>query len=566
MSHQLQFTVHKGDYTKVDVIVDNSNTVRLEWDIDRYHDIFHGDLWVSDEILDIKKRPERMERIHCPVQNMVLVGELQLYSTYVLKSDTSTPVYMFRPLDYHFPSFYVHSNLRKKYKTNVWISIQVGEWSTSSKFPSGSTKECFGEITDYTAIEMALFHHFQLARKSFKIPSELGYSLPIDRVAIKHDIISIDPDGCTDIDDAFSFTVDTLYIHISDVLHNCGWFPNSLQQLINELPRSTSVYLKDTVIPMLAKEWSSGKASLLQGQRRHMLTLEIKRIDGEFQYRFYPSTGKIKRNATYDTYKMTDDLVQFVSNAYADIVGKYRSDDPIREFQITDTHTLVEAMMIMYNLYFGNSFSPCIVRTQQSSSPYILPDDIDSDIRQFLMFTRMNKANYEWKDETAQTHATLGLCYYTHVTSPIRRMTDLVNQYLYYRRQDIDYTKLCEDMNRYEKTLRTYYRRRNLLYLADSLYRVKEGRSCTVSITAVNVWKNHMTVYFPDERISIRVPIVHSKLLDIHQLQSSDTDIKIQNIQTGEITTLPLYKKIQVSLFGKPNMFAIDDSLKIKWH
>ena len=70
-----------------------------------------------------------------------------------------------------------------------------------------------------------------------------------DREFIKKDIISIDPDGCRDIDDALSYYVENsilhLQIHISDVYY----LLKNLKLL--DIENVTSIYLKNCVIPML---------------------------------------------------------------------------------------------------------------------------------------------------------------------------------------------------------------------------------------------------------------------------------------------------------------------------
>lgn len=570
MTHKITFIINKGDYTSVDVKV-SDRVIPLQWTLEEYAGIFHEDVWeLCDSIPDDlhMRRPVNMACcIKSPIREKTIVGELQLYSTYVLKSQTSTPVYLFRPLDYHYPSFYIHSNLKKKYSANVLISIQVNDWKDGSKFPDGTTKECFGLITQYSAMEMALFHHFQLSRKSFKLPTSTTSFPPFMRTKITADITSIDPDGCTDIDDAFTYEDGTLLIHISDVFHNCKWFPESMEELISQLPRTTSVYMKETLLPMLVAEWSSNKASLLQGTTKHMLTLEIKEVNGEFVYRLFPTIGKIRRNATYDNYIMSNELCDYVSRVYGDMTRRYTTNrnNSIRKFEIVDTHTLVEAMMIIYNDYFGNTVANCIVRTQEKSVP-VVPDNIDNTVRQFVIFTQMNKANYSWKTDTTGEHSTLGLANYTHVTSPIRRMTDLLNQYIYYNHSALPVESVCAIMNKYEKQLRIYYRKRNIIYLGEQLYRNKTTASTTVYITAANAFKNRMTLYFPDESLSIRVPIVPNKLLDIREIQTGPREIIIRDLQNATSTTLPLFQKLSVTLVGKPNIFAIDDSLKIKWH
>ena len=627
----IQFHIHKGDYTHVTArVVGNEDIteIELKWDVSTYYDIFNNDVWSIEGIADfadiINKRPtSSMTRVSSEVAmrpSKVIVCELQLYSTYLFKSKTSTPVYLARPIDHSLPTFYVHSNLKKKYTSNVWISIDYVSWSGADKFPTGSTKECFGSIHEFGATENALFQHYQLVRKSFKIPmtpaqlQQSTFAKKVTHDPFKRPIISIDPVGCRDIDDAFSYEHNEksgetkLWIHISDVIHNTRWLhmipadanndvtflnptpnlaPVTLESLADNLPRSTSVYLKKSIVPMLPNEWSSGSASLIQGESRYMITLEITiRAEGTVEYQFIPTRGKITKNESYDSYVMTEELQRTVSRLYQDTVARYTNGntEDIREFRVIDTHTLVEAMMIIYNVHFGNRVKQSIIRTQRpsressrESSP--LPDKtLDTSLLNYLRIIKMEKANYLWVGDQcgdSTSHHSLGLLRYTHASSPIRRMVDLMNQYIYFYGLSIDIPtlKICiNNINQYEKTLRGFYRKLNVLFLADRACDPYKPLERCAYIVSCNTEKNRMSLYIPSESVTIRVPIVHRELVDTVRLVVTESHIEIYPV-TSCVTVerdapaepthrLPLNREILTRFYGKPNLFAIDDSLK----
>jgi len=607
----IQFQVHNGNYTNVTATAVSTEsepvTITLSWDINTYYDIFHDDTWDVPTITSISEiaseRPTVMTRVSSKVagKQISIVGELQLYSTYIFKTDTSTPVYLFRPLDYHLPSFYVHSNMKKKYASNVWISIDYLSWDKTNKFPKGATRECFGPVADHASMENALFHHTQLYRQPLKCPDwvlpssstqpppkQTERSKPIP---FKKPIISIDPDGCRDIDDAFSFEHDegtgrtVLWIHISDVLHNTNWnrWGITLESLIS-LPRSTSVYMKKSIVPMLPTIWSSNMASLLQGEVRNMITLEVEWMPSmPLQYRFISTRGKITKNETYDSYQMSDALQRTVSTIYADTVSSYSNMETMRDFHIVDTHTLIEAMMIIYNVHFGHHVKNSIIRTQRPSSVTMkgsmcdsIDNTMDTDLSNYLRITRMNKAVYslESSSDGYTSHASLGLLRYTHASSPIRRSIDLLNQYIYYYGLNssgdnpIVISQYLESVNRYEKMLRAFYRKLNVIDMANNIADT-DGPIDTYIVSA-NTEKNRMTLYIPSRSISIRVPIVHPKLRELYTLSMEDTMTErhpvillnpISDKTQEKPRRLPMFKHIPTRYYGKPNLFAIDDSL-----
>ena len=141
-----------------------------------------------------------------------IVGELELFSKYSFKPNKkNTPCYMFRPLDKKYPKFLVNSTLKRNFIKNVLVTIQIQKWENNTKFPRGTIIKNLGQINDKKAIQESLLLKRFLAIKplkcSFKdIPLQFekmckDYS---DRELLNGDIISIDPDGCRDIDDAFS--------------------------------------------------------------------------------------------------------------------------------------------------------------------------------------------------------------------------------------------------------------------------------------------------------------------------------------------------------------------------
>ena len=89
-----------------------------------------------------------------------------------------------------------------------------------------------------------------------------------------HNVISIDPPGCVDIDDACSLReLDDCYeigIHIADVTYYLP-FNSPLDRFARE--RSTSVYLVDRRIDMLPSILSTNVCSLRAGHDRLAVTV-----------------------------------------------------------------------------------------------------------------------------------------------------------------------------------------------------------------------------------------------------------------------------------------------------
>ena len=84
-----------------------------------------------------------------------------------------------------------------------------------------------------------------------------------DREVLSEDIISIDPDGCRDIDDAFSIKPKngniTVDIHISDV-----YYLLTKLNIFDKVENVTSIYLDSYIKGMLPDIISSNIGSLLE--------------------------------------------------------------------------------------------------------------------------------------------------------------------------------------------------------------------------------------------------------------------------------------------------------------
>ena len=105
-------------------------------------------------------------------------------------------------------------------KKNQLISIKFTTWDKLDKFPKGELIDIFGDYNNLSSMENALIYLYQLDFKKMKLNNSIHININ-DRVEISDKIYSIDPEGCKDIDDAFSLIQKedtTIFkIHISDV-------------------------------------------------------------------------------------------------------------------------------------------------------------------------------------------------------------------------------------------------------------------------------------------------------------------------------------------------------------
>ncbi len=268
-------------------------------------------------------------------------------------------------------------------------------------------------------------------------------------------VITIDGPATRDFDDALSLTVTDdgfrLGIHIADVAAHVD--KDSVLDL-QARERATSIYLPDDRIPMFPQEICDHLCSLWEGQERLALSLVVN-LDKEgvvVDYSFMPSVIKVGRRMTYQEVdllagreQMLDHLKRLALTFLKNRVEKGAipqppfeialSVDPQGEVNVrrierdSISRTIVSESMILANQLVARFLKehnfPCIFRCQEEPEER-LSGDFDSD--PFLMFQQRRYLKRMIIDTVPAAHSSLGVEFYTHMTSPIRRYLDLVMQ------------------------------------------------------------------------------------------------------------------------------------------
>lgn len=212
---------------------------------------------------------------------------------------------------------FISKKLRHKAKNGDKVVVSIKKYPEGNMSAEGEIIEVLGKSSDTNVdlISVIRAHNYKLV-----FPKEVNKeanSLPqvvrdIDgRVDLRDkEIFTIDGDDTKDIDDAVSLYMDgenyILGVHIADV----STYVKSGTALDKEAhKRGTSVYLIDTVIPMLPRELSNGICSLNPNEDRYALSVEMKiSKSGEvLESKIFKSVIKSKIQMTYN--KVYDILV-----------------------------------------------------------------------------------------------------------------------------------------------------------------------------------------------------------------------------------------------------------------
>ena len=212
---------------------------------------------------------------------------------------------------------FISKKLRHKAKNGDKVIVSIKKYPEGNMSAEGEIIEVLGKSSDTNVdlISVIKAHDYKLV-----FPKEVNKeanSLPqvvrdIDgRVDLRDkEIFTIDGDDTKDIDDAVSLYMDgenyILGVHIADV----STYVKSGTALDKEArKRGTSMYLIDTVIPMLPRELSNGICSLNPNEDRYALSVEMKiSKSGEvLESKIFKSVIKSKIQMTYN--KVYDILV-----------------------------------------------------------------------------------------------------------------------------------------------------------------------------------------------------------------------------------------------------------------
>lgn len=351
--------------------------------------------------------------------------------------------------------------------SNKYVLIEIPNTNLDQEITSIQIYKLFetiGDVDDYKAFETYKLHCGALygagyskwakivkAKTPLFDPLSLLTKYQIQDLRDRSNIISVDPPGCKDVDDAMSILYDpisrttTLSIYIANV----PIVLDLLGLLDSITDRVTTVYLPaGHKVPMLPPTLSEGACSLLAGELRAAYRMDV-------IFTVCLNTGnydlleskppeacliRVSKNHAYEDIDIPDlDLYWKCARA---LDANLRTET--EELNI-DTHAIVASFMKHMNtacakLLLANRVKG-IFRNQQHKLLLGNQFEFDFDL------VGGSAATY---DLTCTGHASLEVAEYTHITSPIRRLVDLLNMMLL---QNMFYKSTCQTQLLYDKWL-----------------------------------------------------------------------------------------------------------------
>jgi exoribonuclease R len=330
--------------------------------------------------------------------NFLIGGVLKLNNSVQYTSKNKKPIYEFIPLNWRYPKFLVPSDIknncikRNESITDYFVVIQFKDWS--EKYPSGSIYRSIGPTNNMENKYEILFYYYPdtpyIANK-FKLIEEINL-IPYNLNNIET-IYSIDPIGCKDIDDAISIDIlnNKIGIHIADVNY-------TIQNLDINFSKFSTIYAPHKVINMLPDDLAYNYCSLIENKIRPVIScwINIHTLEFEFKREFI----KVRHNCNYD------EIDNIIIKSSPEIKKLYEFSKILNDKykyveDVKSSHEMVEIYMIFLNNKIAELLkdNEIIYRNQEPCS----------------------YAEYSYENKG---HTHMNLKYYTHFTSPIRRIVD----------------------------------------------------------------------------------------------------------------------------------------------
>ena len=403
--------------------------------------LYHGDIVSSSGTL-----------LHSPYQTKTAIPGVLVLEGKTYGRVNGKLLYKCIPNDPALPCFLIPYEEKVsafiKKKCNKYITFKIKDWP--DKHPVGQLTNTLGDVT-----QPEHYYQYQLACKNLQQPiaafnkETMAKLNSLPREKITEDIIkkltkvddrrtelvfSIDPPGCKDIDDAIGLRVinkrnSIISIYIANVALVLDYL--DLWAVCSE--RVATIYLPNGRIPMLPPVLADDICSLIQGEDRWAFCLDIHINELNeptvTQLVFKPVLLNVHKNYAYEEAGLLR------NKTYGHLLTLTKSLNKHYNYvdQLTDSHDLVEFYMIFMNYESSKQLllqQSGIFRTAQlNAGPVTVPATLSKEMRTFIKSFMITQCEYCTSAEV-RPHELIGkgLASYVHITSPIRRLVDLLNQ------------------------------------------------------------------------------------------------------------------------------------------
>ena len=354
------------------------------------------------------------------------------------------------PDDIRLPPFLVPYEIKNvgfsKVFVNLYVTFSCVEWN--DKHPIGILNQVIGPVD-----VLDNFYEYQLYCKSLNasiqkfqkdtataLQDKSSHETFIESICEKYPcienrtdwyIFTIDPSKSVDFDDGFSIKqIDDNVQQLSIYIANVTILMDVLNLWDSFSQRISTIYLPDRKRPMLPTILSDCLCSLQSNHNRFAFVMDIFIQNNEItQIKYSNCMIKVHKNYSYeeDSLLINPNYIKLMDTTKK-LSKKYKYINNVR-----NSHELVCYLMILMNYNCATEMikhKNGIFRSTIIKKEFSVPDNIPEDVTKFIKIWNSSSGQYingEELDSKQIRHEMLELDAYIHITSPIRRLVDLLN-------------------------------------------------------------------------------------------------------------------------------------------
>ena len=356
------------------------------------------------------------------------------------------------PDDIRIPPFLIPYEIKhvgfSKVFTNLYITFNFNNWDTNH--PSGTISQMIGSVDvldNYYEYQLyckslnASIQKFQkdtskaLENKSneaFISSIKEKYPSIEDRTTKEWCVFTIDPPKSSDFDDGFSIrNLDDDIKQVSIYISNVTIWLDVLNLWDSFSRRISTIYLPDKKRPMLPTILSDCLCSLQENVTRIAFVMDIFiKNDDIIDIKYSNCFVKVFKNFCYEEPKL------LINNNYIELLNAVKGFSKKFKYinNVKNSHEVVCYLMIFMNYNCANKLLDSktgIFRSTIIKKEIDVPDNLPDDVSKFIKIWNSGCGQYidggQLGNEKFMRHALLDVDAYIHITSPIRRLVDLLN-------------------------------------------------------------------------------------------------------------------------------------------
>jgi exoribonuclease R len=381
-------------------------------------------------------------------ENKLIQG--QTYTMNKAKMSAGRLLYKCIPDDIRITPFLVPYEIKSigfsKVLKNLYVTINFDKWE--DKHPRAKLDNVIGPVDI-----LDNFYEYQLYCKSLnasiqkfqketsKVIENNCHEAIVDQILRKYPniedrtnhkywhIITIDPLNSQDFDDGFSIiTLDDNVKMLSIYISNVTVWMDTLNLWSSFSRRISTIYLPDKKRPMLPTILSDCLCSLRENVKRIAFAMDIYiKNDTIMKIEYKNVVIKISHNYIYEDAKLLSDAKYHeLLDVAQNISRNYKYINNLR-----NSHDLVCYLMILMNYHCAKELmkhKTGIFRSTIIKRDFVVPDTVPDDVSKFIKIWNSASGQYINGSEIIDTrHEILDVDAYIHITSPIRRLVDMLN-------------------------------------------------------------------------------------------------------------------------------------------